>query len=107
MTIARLPFIIAAGALAASFALTSEASAQRGGQGGGKMGDTFIDDAQKNPRFIEPGADHDPARYRIGSPREGFYDRQAAREGYYTQGSGYYPYPYGQRGRVYVQPYGR
>ena len=106
MITARLPFIIAAGALAAAFALPSDASAQRGGRSsGGKMGDTFIDDAQKNPRFIEPYADHDPARYRIGAPREGYYDRQAARDGYYTQGSGYYPYPYRQRGRVYVQPY--
>lgn len=105
MITARLPFIIAAGALAASFALPSEASAAPGGRGGGKMGDTYIDDAQKNPRFIEPYADQDPARYRIGSPREGFYDRQAARDGYYSQGSGYYPY--GRRGRVYVQPYAR
>ena len=105
---AHLAFILAASAaLAAGVAAPTGASAQFGGSGGrDKMGDTFIDDAQKNPRFIEPGAENDPARYRIGAPREGRVDRQAAREGYYAYGSGYAPRD-PRYGRVTVEPYGR
>jgi hypothetical protein len=97
---------LAAGALAVAAFTSDAALAQRGGGGGGgggRMGDTFIDDAQKNPRFIEPWAWNDPARYRIGAPYEGYTDRQMAARGYYTEGSGYSPGP--RRGRVYVQPY--
>ena len=98
-------FLLATGACVGLGFLGDAAMAQRGGGGGGgRMGDTFIDDAVKNPRFIEPYADHDPARYRIGAPREGYNDRQAAARGYYIAGSGYYPAP--PWGRVYVQPYG-
>lgn len=110
MTTIRPTFLIAAGVLAAAATMSDAALAQRGGgSGGGRIGDTFIDDAQKNPRFIEPWAQNDPARYRIGAPNEGYVDRQAAARGYYHPGSGYDPYYSGPgygRGRVYVSPYG-
>lgn len=101
-----LSIIVASGVLAVGLAASSGASAQFGGGGGGrdKMGDTYIDDIQKNPRFMEPGAQHDPARYRIGAPREGYIDREAASEGYYAPGSGYFPVA-PRSGRVTVQPY--
>ena len=105
---ASLTFVLAASAtLAAGLSSPVLAGGFGGGSGGtDKNGDTYLDDAQKNPRFIEPGAQNDPARYRIGAPREGRLDREAAREGYYTYGSGYYPVaPRG--GRVTVQPYNR
>jgi hypothetical protein len=106
MSAARPVLLLAASALAAATFMSDAALAQRGGGGGGRMGDTFIDDAQKNPRFIEPGAQNDPARYRIGAPYEGYVDRQMAARGYYHPGSGYAPVPpeY-RRGRVYVNPY--
>ena len=50
----------------------------------------------KNPRFIEPYADRDPARYRIGNPQAGYGDRIAASRGYYEPP---------RRGRVTVRPY--
>jgi hypothetical protein len=107
MSAARPILAIAAGALALATLMPDPALAQRGGGGGGggRMGDTYIDDAQKNPRFIEPGASNDPARYRIGAPYEGYVDRQMATRGYYDPGSGYYPAPAYGRGRVYVRPY--
>lgn len=71
------PLLVAAGALAAATALPGAALARSDG-GGGNFGDTFVNDAQKNPRFIEPYADQDPARYRVGAPREGYFDRKAA-----------------------------
>lgn len=51
----------------------------RGGMGS-RMGDSWLNDMQKNPRFIEPGADNDPSRYRASHPQEGWYDRQRAYE---------------------------
>lgn len=104
MAHSRPLLLIAAGALAVATFASDAAFAQRGG--GGRIGDTFIDDAQKNPRFIEPFADNNPARYRIGAPNEGYVDRQMAARGYYNPGSGYYPVPEYGRGRVYVSPYG-
>ena len=59
---------------------------------------------QKNPAFLEPYADESPARYRIGAPREGRIDREAASQGYYSPDSGYYPVA-PRSGRVTVQPY--
>ena len=106
MSAAKAFILVAASTLAAATFASDAALAQRGGGGGGRAGDTYIDDAQKNPRFIEPGAENDPARYRIGAPYEGRLDRQMAARGYYDPGSGYEPAPpeYG-RGRVYVRPY--
>ena len=105
MSAAKPILAVATGALALLTFASDPALAQRGGGGGsgGRSGDTFVDDAQKNPRFIEPGAQNDPARYRIGAPYEGYVDRQMAARGYYDPGSGYAPPP--RRGRVYVQPY--
>ena len=107
MSVARVSGALI-GAAVAAFVFTSDASASGfgGGSGGGSgnFGDTYINDAQKNPRFIEPGAQNDPARYRIGAPYEGYTDRQAAREGYYDPGSGYFPVA-PRRGRITVQPY--
>ena len=63
------------------------------GNPGSQPGDSWLNDAQKNPRFIEPYADRDPSRYRASHPREGWYDRQRAdgRYGYERRpyGSGY------------------
>ena len=105
MSRTKLATMAALASLAAVAAVPTAAQAQRGGgNGGGRIGDTYIDDAQKNPRFIEPGAQNDPARYRIGAPYEGYVDRKAAAEGYYHPGSGYYPVA-PRRGRVVVEPY--
>ncbi|NNM73994.1 hypothetical protein [Enterovirga aerilata] len=93
--------LLAAGMIGAAALGSGDALAQRG-RGGDNFGDTYINDAQKNPRFIEPGAENDPARYRIGAPYEGWVDRQMAARGYYDPGSGYAPAP--RRGRVYVHP---
>jgi hypothetical protein len=97
--------VAAAGILAGATLLPDTASAQRGDRGGSgrDLNDAYEDILQKNPRFIEPYGYDDPARYRIGAPREGYVDRQMAARGYYTPGSGYYPAP--PRGRVYVRPY--
>lgn len=59
-------------------------------------GDDYADVLQKNPAFLEPGAEDHPARYRIGDPRDGYDERvraQIQRER-----------PY--RGDVRVRPYG-
>lgn len=61
--------------------------------GGSSYGDSWVNDSVRNPRFIEPYADNDPARYRAYHHREGYYDREAA--------AGYGPY----RGRIRVRPY--
>ena len=101
----RIVFATAAGLLAGAALLPNGASAQWGGGGGSgrDLNDAYEDVLLKNPRFIEPGGYNDPARYRIGAPREGYVDRQMAARGYYTPGSGYFP---GQpRGRVYVRPH--
>lgn len=96
MSVRSLALVVTA--LAATLAVTGPASAFRGG--GSQEGDSYLNDAQKNPRFIEPGAQNDPSRYRQANPREGYYDRQA--DAYY--GQPYQPHPY--RGRVTVRPYG-
>jgi hypothetical protein len=66
--------------LAAGLSIAAASDAQAFGRGGGssQMGDSWLNDMQKNPRFIEPYADRDPARYRASHPREGWYDRQRA-----------------------------
>ena len=101
----RMVLVAAAGMLAGSILIPGDASAQRGGGGGGSrdLNDAYEDILVKNPRFIQPYGYDDPARYRMGAPREGYVDRQMAARGYYTPGSGYYPVP--PRGRVYVRPY--
>lgn len=60
---------------------------------GSQMGDSWLNDAQKNPRFIEPGADNHPSRYRASHPREGWYDRQRASQ--YGYGRPHYDRRYG------------
>lgn len=90
------PFLIlAAGALAASLAGASNAYAVN------DLHESYIDQLQKNPSLIEPG--NESRRYRIGDPRDGYDDRLAARDGYYTRESGYDPRR--PRGRVVVEPY--
>ncbi|WP_375459565.1 hypothetical protein [uncultured Enterovirga sp.] len=86
-----------AAAIATGLAFATPAEARRGG--GSDAGDSYLNDAQKNPRFIEPGGDYAYGRNRISHPSEGYYDRiEAERRG------GYYPYSY--RGNVRVRPYG-
>lgn len=85
-----------AAALVAGLAGLAEA---RGGRGS-DMGDSYLGDAQKNPRFIQPGGDYAYGRNRISHPSEGYYDRIWAQQGYAYPGQ----YPY--RGRVVVRPYG-
>jgi hypothetical protein len=51
------------------------------GGSGSQMGDSWLNDQQKNPRFIEPGAQYDPSRYRASNPYEGWKDRQRAYRG--------------------------
>lgn len=99
-TIALLAMTAAAGLAAISS--TTPASARGGSQGGG-LGESYLNDEVKNPRYIEPGGWADPTRYRIGNPYAGYEDRQLAAQGIYNEGSGYYP-PH-PRGRVFVQPY--
>jgi hypothetical protein len=100
----KMLFVAAAGMLAGATLVSGDASAQRGDRGGGRdLNDAYEDILVKNPRFIQPYGYDDPARYRVGAPREGYVDRQMAARGYYTPGSGYYPVP--PRGRVYVRPY--
>jgi len=64
--------------------------------GGSDYGDSYVNDSVKNPRFIEPYSDYDPARYRVYHHREGYYDRQRAARGYDDRGYG----------RVEVRPFG-
>ncbi len=100
----RVLIVAAASMLAGATLVPGDASAQRGGGGGSRdLNDAYEDILVKNPRFIQPYGYDDPARYRMGAPREGYVDRQMAARGYYTPGSGYYPAP--PRGRVYVRPY--
>lgn len=85
--------IMVATALAAS--LVSGVAAARGSHS--DAGDSYINDAQRNPRFIEPYADLDPSRGTLQHPREGYYLRQriaAERDG-----------SEGYRGQVRVRPY--
>ena len=84
-------FLTLATAAIAGFALAGPAAARGGGS---SYGDSYLNDAVRNPRFIEPGGDDLPSRYRQSHPRAGYDDRQAieaARQGY--------------RGRVQVRPY--
>lgn len=86
--------IMVATMLAAS--LVSGVAVARGGHSS-QDGDSYENDAQKNPRFIEPYAYLDPSRGTLQHPREGYYLRQqlaAERDGY-----GSY------RGQVRVRPY--
>lgn len=69
-----------------------------GGSGGSDYGDSYLNDAQKNPRFIQPYSDNDPARYRISNGQYGYDDRQRAARGYADE-------DYRPRGRVVVRPY--
>jgi hypothetical protein len=95
MTSSLKPALIAAAGLAAIAATSSQALAF--GRGGGSdYGDSYVNDSVKNPRFIEPYSDYDPARYRVYHHREGYYDRQRAARGYDDHGYG----------RVQVRPFG-
>ena len=87
--------LIAAAGLAVMSISASDAMA-RGRGGGSDYGDSYLNDSVKNPRFIEPYADQDPARYRAYHHREGYYIRQRAARGYDDRGYG----------RVEVQPFG-
>jgi hypothetical protein len=92
--------IVAAGlavaAAASSDALAGGFGGGDGGGGGSDYGDSWLNDSVKNPRFIEPYADQDPARYRAYHHREGYYIRQRAARGYDDRGYG----------RVEVEPFG-
>jgi hypothetical protein len=79
--------ILAALAGIAALAAATSASAFGVGGLGSQSGDSWLNDAQKNPRFIEPYAQNDPARYRASNPREGWYDRQRASGRYGSQHS--------------------
>jgi len=98
MTSHKTRILIAAAGLAVMSIASSNAMAGgRGGGGGGSdYGDSWVNDSVKNPRFIEPYADQDPARYRAYHHREGYYVRQRAARGYDDRGYG----------RVEVQPFG-
>lgn len=85
--------IMVATVLAAS--LVAGAAAARGGHS--DAGDSYDNDAQRNPRFIEPYAYLDPSRGTLQHPREGYYLRQ--RLAAERDGSGNY------RGQVRVRPY--
>ena len=73
--------LIVSAALLAGLAVSSAASARGGGHS--SSGDSYLNDAQKNPRFIEPGGDYLASRNRISHPREGYYDRIRAQRGRY------------------------
>ncbi len=84
-------FLAVSAAALAGLAFAGPAAA-RGGSS--SSGDSYLNDAVRNPRFIEPGGDYLPSRYRESHPQAGYDDRQAieaARQGY--------------RGRVNVRPY--
>lgn len=83
--------ILSATALLAAGLASGSALARSGG--GSSYGDSWVNDSVRNPRFIEPGGDADPARYRAYHYREGYHDRQSA--------AGYGPY----RGQVRVRTY--
>lgn len=101
----RLPFLLAAGALAAAAALPHSAFAlDHDGGGNRDLRDAYTDQLVGHPQWIEPGGQNDPARYRVGDPSAGYYARQAARGGYYD-GDAYGRYA-PRRGRVTVAPYG-
>ena len=87
-------YIMVATVLVAS--LVSGAALARGGHGS-EDGDSYDNDAQRNPRFIEPYAYLDPSRGTLQHPREGYYLRQ--RLAAEREGSGSY------RGQVRVRPY--
>lgn len=87
--------VILAFSAAASMAVLAGASPASARGGTSSNGDAFINDAQRNPRFIEPGGDFLPSRYRASNPWEGYDDRQAAAA-----------YRRGYRGQVFVRPYG-
>lgn len=100
MSTSRTLFIlVGAAGIAASLTAVTPASAMRGAD----TGDSYINDLQHRPELIEPGGYADPTRYRIGNPQAGYDDRQLARQGIYSEGSGYYPPR--PRGRVFIQPY--
>ena len=86
--------------LAAGLAALSAAPAQAFG-GKSDNGDSYLNDAQKNPRFIEPYAWADPARYRASNPWAGYGDRAEAARGDVAPDTFRRDY----RGRVTVQPY--
>lgn len=91
-------FIASATTILAALAFSATAASAFRGGSGSQDGDSYLNDAQKNPRFIEPYADRDPARYRAYNMREGWYDRQRA-SGYGYGARDYY------RGDVRVRPY--
>lgn len=88
----KLIAVSAAAGLAAAL-MAAPAEARRGG--GSDYQDSLVNDAVKNPRLIEPGAEQ--SRYRAYYGREGYEDRVRAQGGYY---------PYSYRGNVTVRPYG-
>lgn len=96
MTSHKTRILIAAAGLAVMSAASSQAFAFGRGGGGSDYGDSYVNDSVKNPRFIEPYSDQDPARYRAYHHREGYYIRQRAARGYDDRGYG----------GVEVQPFG-
>ena len=86
--------LVASAVLLAGLGLAGGASARSGGHS--SSGDSYLNDAQKNPRFIEPGGDYLASRNRISHPREGYYDRIRAQRGRYYGDVRVRPYrPYG------------
>lgn len=67
-------FLIAAGALASALAAATSAQAVR------MDGDGYVDDLQRNPRFIQPYGEEQPARYRAYDFKEGIDDRIQAEQ---------------------------
>ena len=70
MTSHKTRILIAAAGLAAISLASSDTMAFGRGGGGSDYGDSYLNDSVKNPRFIEPYADQDPARYRAYHHRE-------------------------------------
>ena len=68
-------------------------------------GDAYLNDAQRNPRFIEPNGDFDPSRYRASNPQAGYGDRQRSAYGRSAYDDDGYHAPRRPYGRVDVQPY--
>lgn len=89
------PKMIAASAAAGLVAALVAAPAEARRGGGSDYQDSLVNDAVKNPRLIEPGAQQTYRAYYGGA---GYDDRLQAQQ----QQQGYSPY----RGNVRVRPYG-
>ncbi|TDR87129.1 hypothetical protein [Enterovirga rhinocerotis] len=75
----RTILVLGAGALAAASLSTSASAFGRLG-GNSEAGDSYLNDAVKNPALLDPNSKASRERYRAYYPSEGWDDRWAAWE---------------------------